>query len=276
METDTNNPNTPNFTVQASAGPAEVTNIARFPDLENKVVLITGAARGIGKCIAEAFAEQKSRLMLVDLNPNVAETALSISHRYSVQATHGTANVTMSGEVKAAVGASIKAYGQLDVLVNNAGITRDKLALRMSDEDWKAVIDTNLTGAFYFFRESLRYLRKTEGAVINISSIVALLGNAGQINYCAAKAGMIGMIKCINQEYGKSIRAYAICPGFIQTDMTSGLPEQVRRSFLQSTPQARAGTPREVAEAVVCCAAKYGSSFKNGAIIPVAGGLGGI
>ena len=255
---------------------ANVTNNARFPDLENKVVLITGAARGIGRCIAEAFAKQKSRLMLVDLSPTVVETALSISNAYTVQATHAIANVTISEQVKATVDATIKAHGRLDVLVNNAGITRDKLALRMSDEDWKAVIDTNLTGAFYFFRESVRYLRTTEGAVINIGSIVGLMGNAGQMNYCAAKAGMIGMVKCINQEYGKSIRAYAICPGFIQTDMTSGLPEAVKQSFIQRTPQARAGAPREVAEAVVCCAAKYGSSFKNGAIIPVAGGLGGI
>ena len=252
---------------------SSIHNKATFPDLEGKVVLVTGAARGIGKHIAEAFAEQRSKLMLVDLSPAVEATAGQIAQAYAVEAKHGLADVTDSKQVKTVVEAAITAYGTLDVLVNNAGITRDKLLLQMSDADIDAVIDTNLKGALKFTRESIRYLRKSSGVIINISSIVGITGNAGQVNYSAAKGGLNSATLSICREYGKSVRAYSICPGFIDTDMTAGLPQAIKDAFIARTPMARPGYPREVAEAVVACATLYGNSFKNGNLIRVTGGM---
>ncbi|MCU0871652.1 MAG: SDR family oxidoreductase, partial [Pirellulaceae bacterium] len=175
--------------------------VAVFPDLEGKIVLITGAGRGIGRAIAEEFAQQKSHLMLLDLDPRVEQTAAEIAAAYNTKVSFRLASVTDSARIKEVVDETVEPYDkQLHVLVNNAGITRDGLAMRMSDEDWNAVISTNLTGTHNLCKASIRYLRKANGAVVNISSISGLVGNVGQTNYCAAKGGVIAYTKALAAE----------------------------------------------------------------------------
>jgi 3-oxoacyl-[acyl-carrier protein] reductase len=245
---------------------------AIFPDLEGKIVLVTGSSRGIGRAIAEEFAKQKSHLMLVDIDPGVEQTAAEIASAYDTKADFRLASVTDSARVKEVVDETAEAYGKkLHVLVNNAGITRDGIAMRMSDEDWNAVISTNLTGAHYFCKAAYRYLRKAKGAVVNISSISGLIGNIGQTNYCAAKGGIIAYTKALAAESG--IRCTAICPGFIATDMTSRLPSDVKKFVVARTSVSRVGEAWEVAQAVVLSASEYGSTYSPCQIVLVAGGM---
>lgn len=246
---------------------------AVFPDLEGKIVLITGAGRGIGRAIAEEFAKQKSHLMLVDLDPRVEETAAEIAAAYGTKADFRVASVTDSARVKQVVDETVEPYDkQLHVLVNNAGITRDGVAMRMSDEDWDAVISTNLTGTHNFCKAAIRYLRKSKGAIVNISSISGLVGNIGQTNYCAAKGGVIAYTKALAAEY-PGVRCTAICPGFINTDMTARLPSDVWKYATARTKLKRAGEPWEIGQAVVRSAAEYGNSYTPCAIVTVAGGM---
>jgi len=246
---------------------------AIFPDLEGKIVLITGASRGIGRAIAEEFAKQKSHLMLVDLAESVEQTAAEIASTYDAKVSFRLADVTDGAKVKEIVDETVQPYDRhLDVLVNNAGITRDRLAKRMPDEDWDAVIATNLTGTHNFCKASLRYLKKARGAVVNLSSIVALVGNPGQANYCAAKGGVISYTKAIATE-APDVRFTVICPGFIETEMTAVLPQEVKDHFLKKITLRRAGKPWEVAQAVVLRAAGYGNTYSPCAIVLVAGGM---
>ena len=246
---------------------------AVFPDLEGKLVLITGAARGIGRAIAEEFAKQKSHLMLVDLDPSIEQTATEIADTYETKTDFRIANVTDSTQVKEVVDEAVQPYGkQLYVLVNNAGITRDGAAMRMSDENWDAVISTNLTGTHNFCKSSIRYLRKASGAIVNISSISGQVGNIGQTNYCAAKGGVIAYTKALAIEY-PGLRCTAICPGFINTDMTSRLPSEVWKYATAKTKLKRAGEAWEIAQAVVRSASAYGNTYAPCAIVTVAGGM---
>ena len=246
---------------------------AVFPDLEGKIVLITGACRGIGRAIAEEFAKQKSHLMLVDIVEAVQQTAAEISSTYDAKVNSRVADVTDPARVKEVVDETVKPYDRhLDVLVNNAGITRDRLAMRMPDEDWDAVIATNLTGTHNFCKASIRYLRKAKGAVVNLSSIAGLVGNVGQSNYCAAKGGVLSYTKALATESPK-VRFTAICPGFIDTDMTATLPQEVKDHYINKTTLKRAGKPWEVAQAVVVRAADYGNTYSSCAIVLVAGGM---
>ncbi len=247
--------------------------VAVFPDLEGKIVLITGAGRGIGRAIAEEFAQQKSHLMLVDLDPRVQETAAEIASTYNTKVDFRLCNVTDSARVKEVVDETVEPYDkQLHVLVNNAGITRDGLAMRMSDEDWNAVISTNLTGTHNFCKAAIRYLRKSNGAVVNISSISGLVGNIGQTNYCAAKGGVIAYTKALAAEY-PGVRCTAICPGFIKTDMTARMPSDVLKFVVARTKTKRAGEPWEIGQAVVRAAAAYGTSYSPCSVVLVAGGM---
>lgn len=246
---------------------------AIFPALEGKLVLITGACRGIGRAIAEEFAKQKSHLMLVDIIEGVEQTAAEISSTYGTKVSFLLADVTDPARVKEVVDATVEPYDKrLDVLVNNAGITRDRLAMRMPDEEWDAVIATNLTGTHNFCKASIRYLRKARGAVINISSIVGLVGNIGQSNYCAAKGGVISYTKALATE-APEVRFTAICPGFIETDMTARLPSEIRDHYINKTTLKRAGQPWEVAQAAVLRAAEYGNTYSSCSIVLVAGGM---
>jgi len=246
---------------------------AIFPALEGKIVLITGACRGIGKAIAQEFAKQKSHLMLVDIVDGVQQTAAEISSTYDAKVTSLLADVTDPARVKEVVDQTVKPYDRrLDVLVNNAGITRDRLARRMPDDEWDAVIATNLTGTHNFCKAGLRYLRKAKGAVINLSSIVALVGNVGQSNYCAAKGGIISYTRALATE-APEVRFTAICPGFIDTEMTASLPQEVKDHYIDKATMKRAGRPWEVAQAAVLRAADYGNTYSPCSIVLVAGGM---
>lgn len=246
---------------------------AIFPVLEGKIVLITGACRGIGRAIAEEFAKQKSHLMLVDIVDSVEQTAAEISSTYDAKVSFLLADVTDPARVKKVVDETVKPYDRhLDILVNNAGITRDRLAMRMPDEEWDAVIATNLTGTHNFCKASIRYLRKAKGAVINLSSIVGLVGNVGQSNYCAAKGGVISYTKALATE-APEVRFTVICPGFIDTDMTAGLPQEIKDHYINKTTLKRAGKPWEVAQAAVLRAVDYGNTYSSCAIVLVAGGM---
>ena len=246
---------------------------AMFPVLEGKIVLITGASRGIGKAIAEEFAKQKSHLMLVDIAESVEQTAAEIASTYDTKVSFMLADVADSARVKEVVDETVRPYDKhLDVLVNNAGITRDRLAMRMPDEEWDAVIATNLTGTHNFCKASIRFLRKAKGAVVNLSSIVGLVGNVGQSNYCAAKGGVISYTKALATE-APEVRFTAICPGFIDTEMTAKLPQEIRDHYINKTTLKRAGQPWEVAQAVVLRAADYGNTYSSCSIVLVAGGM---
>ncbi|UCE62148.1 MAG: SDR family oxidoreductase [Phycisphaerales bacterium] len=246
---------------------------AVFPELTGKIVLITGASRGIGRAIAEEFAKQKSHLMLVDVVEAVEQTAAEIASAYDAKVSFQLADVTDPARVKEVVDQTVEPYDKcLDVLVNNAGITRDRLAMRMPDAEWDAVIATNLTGTHNFCKASIRFLRKAKGAVVNISSIVGLVGNIGQSNYCAAKGGVISYTKALATE-APEVRFTAICPGFIDTDMTNRLPQEIRDHYINKTTLKRAGKPWEVAQAAVLRAASYGNTYSACSVTLVAGGM---
>ncbi len=247
--------------------------VAIYPDLEGKVVIVTGASRGIGKAIAEEFAKQKSHLYLVDLAEQVKETAAELAETYGTTVEARLVNVTDSAAVKEMVEEVANANDKkIDVLVNNAGITRDGIAMRMSDENWDAVISTNLTGAHNFCKSAIRYLRKAKGAVINISSISGVIGNIGQTNYCAAKGGLIAYSKALATE-APGVRFTVVCPGFINTDMTAGLPSDVHKYVAARTKLSRSGEAWEVAQAVVAGAAEYGNTYSPCNVVLVAGGM---
>jgi 3-oxoacyl-[acyl-carrier protein] reductase len=246
---------------------------AIFPDLEGKTVLVTGASRGIGRAVAEEFAKQKSHLMLVDISESVKETAAAIAATYGTKADSRVASVTDSARVKEVVEETVQtSENGFYVLVNNAGITRDGLAMRMSDEDWNAVISTNLTGTHNFCKVAVRYLRKANGAIVNISSISGLVGNIGQTNYCAAKGGVISYTKALAAE-SPGLRCTAICPGFINTDMTARLPSDVAKYVVARTKVKRVGEAWEIAQAVVRSATIYGNTYTPCAVVVVAGGM---
>ena len=246
---------------------------AIFPVLEGKIALITGASRGIGRAIAEEFAKQKTHLMLVDIVESVEQTAAEISSTYDTKVNFLLADVSNPARVREVVDETVRPYDkQLDVLVNNAGITRDRLAMRMPDEEWDAVIATNLTGTHNFCKSGIRYLRKAKGAVVNISSISGLVGNIGQSNYCAAKGGVISYTKALATE-APEVRFTVICPGFIETDMTARLPQEIRDHYINKTTLKRAGKPWEVGQAVVVRAADYGNTYSSCAVVLVAGGM---
>jgi len=240
-----------------------------------KVALVTGGARGIGKAIALRLAAEGASVGLVDLMESGSETALEVQEAAGVPATFFKADISREEECKAAVAAVETALGPIDVLVNNAGITRDGLALTMTEADWDAVLTVNLKGAFLMSKAVLRgMIKRRSGSIIGISSVVARRGNAGQINYSAAKAGMIGLTKSLAREVAsRNVRVNAVAPGYIETEMTAALPEAARKVLIEQIPLARIGSPETVAAAVAFLAGDD-SSFITGAVIPVDGGLG--
>jgi 3-oxoacyl-[acyl-carrier protein] reductase len=240
-------------------------------DLSGKTALVTGATGGIGAAIAKALHSQGAVVTLSGTRQNVLDELKSgLGER-----AHAIAcDLSNAAEVEKLVPAAEAAMGSLDILVNNAGITKDGLALRMKDEDWNAVIDLNLTVNFRLARAAMRGMMKRRwGRIIGISSISAMIGNPGQANYCAAKAGMIGMTKALASELaGRNITANCVAPGFIETSMTDGLNEKVRDSFILRIPVGRLGTAAEVAAAVVYLASPE-AAFTTGETINVNGGM---
>ena len=229
-----------------------------------RTVLITGGNRGIGKAIAEEF---------VALGHRVAVTARSGKGPEGTLTVH--ADVTDAASLDAAFSAVEEQYGPVEVIVANAGITRDLLLLRMTEEDFTDVIDTNLTGAFRLVKRASKGMIKARfGRIILVSSVVGLLGSAGQINYSASKSGLIGLARSVTRELGsRGITANVIAPGFIETDMTAELPEQTQAAYKKSIPAGRFATPSEVAK-VITWLASDDAAYISGAVIPVDGGLG--
>jgi 3-oxoacyl-[acyl-carrier protein] reductase len=241
-------------------------------EFEGKVVLVTGGTRGIGKACAAAFAAEGAKVAICGRN---AETAAAAANEIG----HGTRGYGADMADPAAVDALVKAVaadlGPVGILVNNAGVVRDGLLMRMKNDDWDTVIAADLSGPFYCCRAVARDMVKGRwGRIINISSVIGLHGQAGQANYAAAKAGLIGFTKALAQELGsRNVTVNAVAPGYITTDMTSSIPEEARKVIIQRTPLGREGTPEEIAS-VVKFLAGDGASYITGAVIQVDGGLG--
>ena len=243
--------------------------------LEGRVALVTGGSRGIGAAICRRLASEGATVAVnfagrADAAAGVVASIVDAGG----QASAFQADVSEPAACDALIGAVLDAYGRLDVLVNNAGITRDGLMVRMSDADWDAVISTNLSGAFYMTRAAGKVMMKARsGSIVNISSVVGLGGNAGQVNYAAAKAGLLGLTKSVARELAsRGVRANAVAPGFIATDMTDALPEAARDAVSGQIALGRFGTPEDVA-ACVAFLASDDASYLTGQTIAVDGGM---
>ena len=241
-------------------------------DLHNRVALVTGASGGIGTAIAQALHRAGAAVAL----SGTRETILrQLADRLEERAHVVVADLAGGGDAVALVKETETALGPIDVLVNNAGITRDGLAMRMKDDDWQAVLDVNLTAAFRLTRTVLRgMMRRRSGRIINISSVSGLLGNPGQANYAASKAGLIGMSKALALEVAtRGITVNCLAPGFIETAMTDALPEAVRDDALARVPMGRFGSPQDIGAAAVYLASDE-AGYLTGQTLTVAGGLG--
>ena len=243
--------------------------------LEGKVALITGAARGIGKAIALKFASEGAQVAFTDLAiDEVAQGTLAELRALGVKAEAYASNAALFDDAHQAVADAARDFGRIDILVNNAGITRDGLMLRMTERQWDDVLTVNLKSAFNFIHAvSPVMTRQKGGSIINISSVVGVNGNAGQCNYAASKAGMIGLAKSIAKELGsRGVRANCIAPGFIITDMTNALSEETRREWEKRIPLRRGGTPSDVANVAVFLASDL-ASYVSGQVIHCCGGM---
>ena len=243
--------------------------------LEGKVALITGAARGIGKAIALKFAEEGADVAFTDLVINeAAEQTISEIAAFGHKVKGYASNAANFEETHTVVEEILKEFGHIDILVNNAGITKDGLVLRMSEAQWDAVIAVNLKSAFNFIHAVVPSMsRQKGGSIINMASIAGQMGNPGQINYASSKAGLIAMAKTVAKEMGsRGIRANAIAPGFIVSEMTNALPEAVRDEYIKSIPLKRGGTVDEIANTALYLASDL-SSYVTGQVIAVNGGL---
>ncbi|NCU35689.1 3-oxoacyl-[acyl-carrier-protein] reductase [Candidatus Falkowbacteria bacterium] len=243
--------------------------------LENKKALITGAARGIGKAIAIAYAKNGADVAITDLKiDDDAQALVEELKGYGVQAKAYASDASNFAACEELVKEVLNDFGNIDILVNNAGITRDKLLMRMGEDDWDLVLKVNLKSVFNMTKAIHRsMLSQRSGAIINMSSVVGLSGNAGQSNYSASKAGLIGFTKSIAKEFGaRGIRCNAIAPGFIETAMTDQLSEQEKNEWLKNIPLRRAGKAEDVADISVFLASGL-SSYVTGQVISVDGGM---
>ena len=242
--------------------------------LEGRIAIVTGAARGIGQAIAVKLASEGADIALCDVEKDwLTETAGLIAAKgrrvecFAVDVSNGAA-------VQAAVDQIAEKFGKIDILVNNAGITRDTLLIRMSEEDWDKVLQVNLKGAFLFTKAVARPMMKQRaGAIVNVASIIGLIGNAGQCNYAASKAGLIALTKSVAKELAaRNIRANAVAPGFIKTKMTEKLTEDIQKKMLEAIPLGRFGLPEDVAN-VVLFLASDAASYVTGQVLTVCGGM---
>ena len=243
--------------------------------LSGKVALVTGSARGIGRSIAELFCAEGATVVVNDVGSDAgARETLAMLEAAGGKGSVEMFDVSDAAQVDAGVKNILAVHGRIDVLVNNAGITRDNLLLRMSEEEFDAVIRVNLKGTYLLTKTVTRHMMKQRsGRVVNISSVVGMMGNAGQSNYAAAKAGIIGFTKAAARELAsRNITVNAIAPGFIQTAMTAALPEAVQKAFLAQIPLGRFAEPREVAELALFLASDA-SSYITGQVIGINGGM---
>lgn len=243
--------------------------------LEGKVALITGGVRGIGKAIALRYAQQGASVAISDLNYDEHSVSLEKElHGMGVKAKAYASDAASFEAGDELINAVMQDFGRIDILVNNAGITRDNLLMRMTEQDWDLVIKVNLKSVFNLTKAVQRVmLKQRSGSIINMSSVVGVGGNAGQSNYSASKAGLIGFTKSIAQELGsRSIRCNAIAPGFIETAMTAKLSDEVRKNWIETIPLRRGGTPEDVADVALFLASDL-SSYVTGQVISVCGGM---
>ena len=242
--------------------------------LDGKIAIVTGAARGIGRTIAEALAREGADLALCDCQVEWLNDTVASVQSLGRKAMAGAADVGNAAAVDAFVNQVMTHYGRVDILVNNAGITRDKLLIRMSDDDWDQVIRINLTGAFLLSRSVAKIMMKQRsGCMVNIASIIGLIGNAGQCNYAASKAGVIALSKSMAKELaGRGIRVNAVAPGFIVSKMTDALSEDVRNQMMAAIPVGRFGTADDVAKSVVFLASDD-AAYVTGQVLSVNGGM---
>jgi 3-oxoacyl-[acyl-carrier protein] reductase len=241
---------------------------------KGKVAMVTGASRGIGRSIALALAGRGARIVAVDINVEGTENLAQEIKAAGGEAVGLQGNVTAAADVERIFEQAVEAFGRVDILINNAGITRDALLLRMKDEDWDAVLSVNLKGAFLCSRAAAKVMSKQRyGRIVNIASIVGQMGNAGQANYCASKAGLIGLTKSNARELARrNITVNAVAPGFIATDMTDALPEKTRQELAAQIPLERLGSADDVAHAVLFLADEA-SAYITGQVIAVNGGM---
>jgi 3-oxoacyl-[acyl-carrier protein] reductase len=242
-------------------------------NLNGKIALVTGSGRGIGKAIALKLSADGATVIINDVTDESAAAAQEIISA-GRPALFLKGNVTSSAEINAIMERVIADYGRIDILVNNAGITRDQLTLRMTDEEWDAVIAVNLKGVFVCTRAALKYMMKQRyGRIINISSISGIVGNPGQVNYCAAKAGIIGLTRTVSREMAsRQITVNAIAPGFIETDMTAKIPAKLKEEFSKKIPAGFFGSPEDVAAAVAFFASDE-ARYITGQVLCVDGGM---
>ncbi|MCO5295735.1 MAG: 3-oxoacyl-[acyl-carrier-protein] reductase [Fimbriimonadaceae bacterium] len=243
-------------------------------NFEGQVVMVTGASRGIGRAIAEAFARAGAQVACVATTEQGAESTAQVLREGGAAARGFACDVSDSGAVEALFGAVGEKLGTPSVLVNNAGIARDTLLIRMLDDDWDRVLAVNLKGAYLCAKAAARPMMKARyGRIVNVSSIIGLGGGAGQANYAASKAGLIGLTKSIAKELGgRGITCNAVAPGFIETDMTSELPQEMRDRVVQNAPAGRLGTPEDLAPAVLFLASRE-AAYITGQTLVVDGGL---
>ena len=242
--------------------------------VKDRIAVVTGASRGIGRSIALALAAGGAKIVAADISLDgcealVAELAKSGTEGLAVQC-----NVAVAEDAERLIAAAAEKFGRVDILVNNAGITRDGLLMRMKDEEWDAVLNVNLKGAFVCTRAASKVMSKQRyGRIINIASIVGQMGNAGQANYCASKAGLIGLTKSVARELARrNVTANAVAPGFIATDMTEALPEKARQELAAQIPMERLGSADDIANAVLFLASDD-SAYITGQVLAVNGGM---
>ena len=242
---------------------------------DNRVALITGAGRGIGACIARTLAQEHTDIAVVDYGEeSAAKDTLDAIAAAGAAARYYKCDVSDFAAYKAVVDAVVKDFGKIDILVNNAGVTADKLIMRMSEEDWDRVLSINLKGCFNMVKHVTPYMmRKRYGRIVSISSVVGLMGNAGQANYAASKAGIIGLTKTVAKEFGsRGITANAVAPGFIKTAMTDALTEEQKQAMYKMIPLGRLGETQDIADAVKFLVSDA-AAYITGVVLKVDGGM---
>ncbi|MEJ2588340.1 MAG: 3-oxoacyl-[acyl-carrier-protein] reductase [Deltaproteobacteria bacterium] len=246
------------------------------PHHKSRVVLITGGSKGIGRSVALAFAREKARIILVHYDPDesASQETLRLLAEEGAQAEAHKVDVSSFSQVQALFKDVLARFKRIDVLINNAGITRDTLLMRMTEQDWDAVLAVNLKSVFNCTQAVIRTMvKQREGRIVNIASVVGQTGNAGQANYAASKAGIMGFTKTVAKEVaGRQITVNAVAPGFIDTEMTAILPEKVKQSFMDQIPLGRMGETEDVADAVYWLCSP-GAAYVTGQVIHVSGGL---
>jgi 3-oxoacyl-[acyl-carrier protein] reductase len=249
----------------------EVSQVATTIDLTGKTAFVTGSTRGIGLAIARALYQAGAKVAVVGRN---AERARSVATGLGNRAAGLACDVAVGDQVIAAISAAEATLGPVDILVNNAGLTRDNILLRLTDEEWDAVLEANLKGAFHTTRAVLKgMMKRRAGRIINITSVVGLTGNKGQANYAASKAGLIGFSKSVAKEYAsRNILVNCVAPGFIETDMTASLPDEARASLLEQIALGRLGRPEDVAGTVLFLASDL-AAYITGQVLVVDGGM---